>query len=394
MKDDSPALGRGGPYRRAQLAIAGLFCFLGFQYATWASRLPALKGRMDLNTAQLGLFLMVCGIGAAAAFPLVAVLMRRLGSRRLALGAALLLAAVLVGFATVRSYPAGMVLGALDGVGAACLNVAMNAQGAELEARYGRTTMARLHATFSGGSLGGALLASGVNLCTGSLLVHFAVAAALLLVLLAAARPGLLAQGQQPVAEPAADRQRRRFALPTGAMLWMGLAMAFGTIAEGAMNDWSALYLRDVAHAAAGLMPLGIAVVSLMMVLARVFADGWRARYGDGRIVRLGSALAGAGLALGLLAGGVVPALLGFACMGLGMAAVTPCVYVAAAGQGPEALSLVAGMGTTGLLAGPALIGLVAGLSGLAWGMAAIAACAGVVSLCALRIRFQATAPA
>ncbi|MFE0457977.1 MFS transporter [Kitasatospora sp. NPDC058965] len=381
------------PFRRAQLSIAALFCFLGFQYASWASRLPALKGRMDLGTGQLGLFLMVCGIGAAAAFPLVAVLMRRFGSRRLALAAALLLTAVLLGFALVRSYPVGMVLGALDGVGAACLNVAMNAQGAALEAAHGRTTMARLHATFSGGSLGGALLASGVNLVTSSLLVHFAVAAALLLGLLAVARPALLPQDPQPAA-PTAAKQRRGFALPTGAMLWMGLAMAFGTIAEGAMNDWSALYLRDVAHAAAGLMPMGIAVVSLMMVVARVFADGWRARYGDGRVVRLGSALAGAGLALGLLAGGVGPALLGFACMGLGMAAVTPCVYVAAAGQGPEALSLVAGMGTTGLLAGPALIGLVSGLSGLAWGMATIAACAGVVSLCALRIRFPAPAGA
>jgi MFS family permease len=376
-------------FRRAQLSIAALFCFLGFQYASWASRLPALKGRMGLDTAQLGLFLMVCGIGAAAAFPLVAVLVRRLGSRRLALAAAGLLVLVLLGFALVRSYPAGMVLGALDGVGAACLNVAMNAQGAALEARHGRTTMARLHATFSAGSLGGALLASGVNLFSGSLAVHFGVAAVLLAALLVPARPALLTEDQRPE-QPAAATPKRGFALPSGAMLWMGLAMAFGTIAEGAMNDWSALYLRDVAHAAAGLMPMGIAVVSLMMVVARVFADGWRARYGDARIVRLGSALAGAGLALGLLAGGVAPALVGFACMGLGMAAVTPCVYVAAAGQGPEALSLVAGMGTIGLLAGPALIGLVAGLNGLAWGMAAIAACAGVVSLCALRIRFRA----
>ena len=146
--------------------------------------------------------------------------------------------------------------------------------------------------------------------------------------------------------------------------------MVFGTVTEGAMNDWSALYMKDVAKASAELAPMGIAVVSVMMVLARVFADGWRSRWGDDRIVRTGSALAAAGLALALLSGGVAPALIGFACVGLGIAAVTPCVYVAAAKNGSDALTVVATMGTTGLLAGPPVIGFIANASGLvgAWG--------------------------
>lgn len=56
-------------YRRAQLAIAALFLFLGFQYATWVSRLPALRTRLDLGEAEIGLLLMVCGVGAAVSFP-------------------------------------------------------------------------------------------------------------------------------------------------------------------------------------------------------------------------------------------------------------------------------------------------------------------------------------
>jgi hypothetical protein len=169
--------------------------------------------------------------------------------------------------------------------------------------------------------------------------------------------------------------------------------MAFGTITEGAMNDWSALYMKDVAKASAEIAPMGIAVVSVMMVLARLFADGWRSRWGDGRIVRTGSAVAGLGLALALLSGGVVPALIGFACVGLGIAAVTPCVYVAAAGQGSDALTLVATMGTTGLLAGPPVIGFIANASSLVWGLGAVAACAVVVSLCSTRIRWTAPEP-
>ncbi|MEV8327742.1 MFS transporter [Kitasatospora sp. NPDC056731] len=395
-------------FRRSQLAIAALFFLLGFQYATWVSRIPALKARLDLGEAQIGLLLMTCGVGAAVSFPLVAVLMRRFGSRLLSVLSALALGVVLVALSVVPNYPLTLLVLFCDGVAVGCLNVAMNAQGAALEARYARTTMSRLHATFSAGSLLAALLASGVTAFTGTLAVHFGLAAALLAVLVAAARPGLLTDdapaaaqdepdqeqdGPDPEQAPAAKKDRRRFALPAAAVLWMGLAMVFGTVTEGAMNDWSALYLKDVVNAGAGLAPLGIAVVSVMMVLARIFADGWRTRFGDGRIVRTGSLLAGAGLALALLVGGVVPTLIGFACVGLGVAAVTPCVYVAAARQGSDALSLVAAMGTTGLLAGPAVIGFIADATSLVWGMAAVAVSAAVVSLCATRIGWPAPEP-
>lgn len=379
-------------FRRAQVAIAALFCFLGLQYATWASRLPALKTELDLSEAEVGLLLMACGAGAAASFPLVAVLTKRLGSRLLALSSASVLGLLLLALAAAPNYPVALVIICCDGVAVGCLNVAMNAQGAALEVAHQRTAMSQLHATFSAGSLCAALLASGMNAVTSNLTAHFAVACVLLALLLGFARSGLLTEDRpaekstEPEESP--ERSGRGLTLPSRITIWMGCAMAFGTVTEGAMNDWSALYMKDVAHAASEVAPLGIAVVSVMMVLARVFADGWRSRWGDGRIVRVGSALAGAGLAVALLVGGVVPALIGFACVGLGIAAVTPCVYVAAARAGSDALALVAAMGTTGLLAGPALIGFIASGSSLVWGMGAVAASALLVSVCATQIRW------
>lgn len=387
------------PFLRGQLAIAALFLSLGFQYATWAARIPAVKADLDLSAAEVGVLLMAAGVGAAVSFPAVAWLMRRMGSRRLALLAQLGLALLLLALAAAPNYPLALLVMCADGVLVGCLNVAMNAQGAALETRHERNTMARLHATFSAGSLLAALLASAMTAATGSVAAHFGVAVVLLVALGATARTGLLddeapADTADPAtpADPAVPVEpkpaRRRWTLPSRLTLWMCCAMVFGTVAEGAMNDWSALYLKDVANASAQLAPLGIAVVSGMMVVARVFADGWRARWGDGRVVLLGSAVAGAGLAAALVSGGVAPALAGFACMGLGIAAVTPCVYAAAARQGSDALTLVAAMGTTGLLAGPPLIGFIAGASSLAWGMGAVAASAVAVSLCGTRIRW------
>ncbi|MEU1049540.1 MFS transporter [Streptomyces sp. NPDC005897] len=384
------------PFRRGQLAIAALFLSLGFQYATWAARIPALKTDLDLSAAEVGVLLMAAGVGAAVSFPAVAWLMRRLGSRRLALLSQLGLALLLLALAAAPNYPVALLVMCADGVLVGCLNVAMNAQGAALEARHARNTMARLHAVFSAGSLLAALLASGMTAATGSVAAHFGVAVVLLAALGVTARTGLLDEDAPAGAEAAADAPdpadpepaRRRWTVPSRPTLWMCCAMVFGTVAEGAMNDWSALYLKDIAEASAELAPLGIAVVSGMMVVARLFADGWRSRWGDGRVVLLGSAVAGTGLAVALVSGGVAPALAGFACMGLGIAAVTPCVYAAAARQGSDALTLVAAMGTTGLLAGPPLIGFIAGASNLAWGMGAVAASAGAVALCSTRIRW------
>ncbi|MFF8657314.1 MFS transporter [Streptomyces huasconensis] len=382
------------PFHRSQLAIAALFCSLGFQYATWAARIPALKDELGLSAAEVGVLLMAAGVGAAVSFPVVAALMRRLGSQRLALWSALCLALVLPALAVAPNYPVALLVLCVDGILVGCLNVAMNAQGAALETTFARNAMARLHATFSGGSLLAALLASGMTTVTTSVTAHFGVAAGALLLLVAYARTGLLTEDQLAGQEAQKEKKKRvgKWSIPSRMTLWMCVAMAFGTVTEGAMNDWSALYLEDVAEASAELAPLGIAVVSGMMVVARLFADGWRGRWGDGRVVLTGSVLAGAGLILALLSGGLVPALLGFACVGLGVAAVTPCVYVAAAGQGSDSLTLVAAMGTTGLLAGPPLIGFIAHASSLVWGFAAVAASALVVAVCSTRIRWTPAA--
>ena len=411
----------GDEFRRAQVAIGALFLLLGFQYATWASRLPAVKTRLGLSDAEVGLLLMACGVGAAASFPLVAVLMKRFGAKALCIASAALLGLLPLALGAAPDYPVALVIVCVDGVGVACLDVAMNAQGAELEERFERKAMGKLHATFSAGSLFGALLASAMNAATSSLEAHFLVAAVLLLLVLGYAQHDLLphhpegvethAQRQsqaQPspastdaelegaasspgdaVARPKTKKQR--LPLPTRVTLWMGLAMAFGTIVEGAMNDWSALYLKNVAKAVAGLTPLGIAVFSITMVVARVCSDSWRKRWGDARIVVAGSALACAGLAVAVLVGGVAPALAGFALVGLGIASVTPCVYVAAAGQGADALALVAAMGTVGLLAGPGVIGLIANAGGLAWAMGAVAIAAAIVAGCTSRITWKTT---
>jgi MFS family permease len=383
-------------FRRSQVAVAALFCFLGFHYGTWVSRVPYLQTHLDLSVAEVGLLLLGPGIGATVSFPLVARLMRQPGSRMLCIVSAFALLVILLALsAAPDNLAVVVVLLFLDGVALACLNVAMNAQGAALESRFARNTMARLHAVYSGGMFAAALLASAVATFDSGLPVHFLIAGLLLLGLLTVSWTGLLPR-EDPAGAAAetVERTGRGWALPSMVVLGLGVAMIFSELTEGAMNDWSALYLRDVTHATAEVAPLGIATFSATMALARLFADSWRARWGDRRVVLTGTALAAAGMTGALLAGGWLPALIGFAAVGLGMAAVVPCLFVAAAGHGDNALALVATAGTAGLLAGPPIIGLVAHISGLAWGMTVVAGAIALVFISVTRIRLGAGKPA
>ncbi len=368
--------------RRTQLAIATLFLVLGFNFGTWASRIPALKQQLDLSTAEVGFLLLASGVGAVFSFPVTATVLHKFGSKMACLIAGGLLPLVLIGLALAPNYPIALFMMLLEGVLASLLNVGMNAQGVKAETVGKQAIMSRLHAVFSLGGLAAALFASGMTFVSEVVWVHFMIAA-LILWLAVAMSVGHLLQDQP-------ERQSgQRFALPSGIALWLGLMALCGTVVEGSMSDWSALYLKDVVGATAQWAPLGIAFFSITMFIARWFGDGWRTQLGAPKMLFAGGLLAGLGLAGALVIGGLVPSLIGFALVGLGMAAVSPCVYAAAAKHGAVALAAVTTMGSIGALMGPPMIGFVAHETSLSWGMGLVALSAVMIALLTPRIKWD-----
>jgi MFS family permease len=368
--------------RRTQLAIATLFLVLGFNFGTWASRIPALKQQLDLSTAEVGFLLLASGVGAVFSFPVTATVLHKFGSKMACLIAGGLLPLVLIGLALAPNYPIALFMMLLEGVLASLLNVGMNAQGVKAETVGKQAIMSRLHAVFSLGGLAAALFASGMTFVSEAVWVHFMIAA-LILWLAVAMSVGHLLQDQP-------ERQSgQRFALPSGIALWLGLMALCGTVVEGSMSDWSALYLKDVVGATAQWAPLGIAFFSITMFIARWFGDGWRTQLGAPKMLFAGGLLAGLGLTGALIIGGLVPSLIGFALVGLGMAAVSPCVYAAAAKHGAVALAAVTTMGSIGALMGPPMIGFVAHETSLSWGMGLVALSALLIAVLTPKIKWE-----
>ena len=369
--------------RRSQLAVASLFGALGFSYGTWTARLPAIKTNLGLSTAQVSMVLLFAAIGAIFSFPVTAAALHKLGSRGASLFSGGLLAAGLVTFGLAPGWVLACAVMCVYGVVASTMDVAMNAQGVEVERATERPVMSRLHAAFSLGTMVGAFFAFCIVAVTPSVPLHFGIAAGVVLAAVFLPRAGLIADAK-PV-----EGGTRSFALPRGAALLIG-AMAFlGMIVEGSMVDWSTLYLKERADASQQMATLGIVSLQGAMLVTRWFGDRARARWGARRLICVGSLLAGLSLAAALLLGGVVPALVGFALFGIGVATVSPCVYAAGAREGGMALAAVMTLGSLGFLVGPLVIGAVAQATNLSWGMAVVAAAAIVLAGLSRRVRWD-----
>jgi hypothetical protein len=140
-------------------------------------------------------------------------------------------------------------------------------------------------------------------------------------------------------------------------------------LAEGAVFDWSSIYLATQVKTTAEVAPLGLAGFSLCMGVGRLAGDSVAARAGSTSTARGGALIAALGLGGALVAATPVAAVAGFALMGVGLSVVFPLTLRASA-LGSEAaaapsVAAVSTVGYGGLLVGPPVIGLLANATDL-----------------------------
>lgn len=382
-----------GDIGRARAAVIAFFVLAGLSFSAWAVRIPDVKATLRLDDATLGLALLGTAAGSVVAMTASGWTIARFGSKWVTTAAALLTCATLVLPALAPSatllFAALFVLGAAYGT----LDVAMNAQAAVVEQRWGSPIMSSFHGTFSAGALVGSFVAALIAGRGVPPVLHLLGTGAVMAVVALVASQRLL-----PVAAESAD-DGPTFALPLGPLASLG-ALAFGVLlAEGAVADWSAVYLRDVLGATAAASGLGYTAFSLTMAGGRFAGDSVVQRLGPVRVIRGGGVLVAFGLGIALLAGSVPLALIGFACVGAGLAAAFP-VLITAAGRTPgvpmgTAIAAVATAGYTGFLVGPPAIGLVSSaFGGLQAGLAVVALVGIAVALLGGKIEQATGAPA
>ncbi len=355
---------------RQRLSISVIFLVHGLVVATWLSRIPAIQAKLSLSPAKLGTVLLASTAGALLAMPLTGWLIHHTGSRLMTIiGTVLFCASLpLMALAPSTLWLAGALF--VYGATAGCMDVSMNAQAVTLEHAWGRPIMSSFHGLFSLGAMAGAAL-GGLAAAEGlSPERHFTAGAAVFGVLALAVFSWLI-----PDPEHAADAYLGfRFTRQLAGLGLIGFCILLG---EGAMADWSAVYLRSSLGTGPGFAAIGYALFSGGMTIGRFAGDGLTEKLGRVRLVRDGSLLATVGLAFALLIGTTWSALIGFAAAGLGFAAIVPLIFAAAGrapGMSPGAgIASVTTAGWLGFLTGPPLIGFTAEWTSLRIALGAVA---------------------
>lgn len=361
-------------------AVAAMFLLNGAFFGIWASRIPAISARYDLDPGSLGLLLLCLAAGAIAAFPFAGRMADRHGAAPVTRTIAVFYAFALIGIALAPNVAFLAVSLFIFGATHGAMDVTMNAWAAEVERAGQKPIMSSFHAIFSVGAGLGAASGFGAASNDIGVLLHFTAASACVAV------PMLLLAAISWTSQRAPSTETSPvFAFPTGNLLAVGIVAFCVSVGEGGMADWSAVFLVLVASADEAQAALGYTVFSCAMVATRLAGDRIIAILGPTRTARISGSAAAIGAALAVAGGTYVTALAGFAFMGVGYAVIMPLAFSRGANDpsvNPGAgVARVATLGYGGMLLGPPLIGFVADATSLRVAFSLLALLAIVVVL-------------
>ena len=351
-------------------ATRAFFFIGGFGSASWAPLVPVLRERLAIGDDVLGLLLLCIGIGSLATMPLSGALSARLGCRRVLVATGILFACTLLAVTLVDSLwtavPVILVFGALMG----CLDVVINVAAVIVEKGIGRRIMSGMHAFWSlGGFVGAGLYGVWVGILGLTAFQSTAIAAGIVLALTVGFGRNLIPYG---------GGGGSLVALPRGIVVFVGITAFIAFLSEGAVMDWSGVYLTAVRGMDLALAGVGFSVFSAAMLTMRFLGDRVVQRIGQRPVAVGGALLTLVGILLIMFA--PVDALLyfGFFAIGIGSANIVPVFFSLMGRQNVmpigTAVSAVSTMGYLGILAGPAAIGFISSATNLqtAFGMLAV----------------------
>lgn len=351
---------------------AWVFASLNILFGTWAIYIPTVKENLAIDKSQLGIAIFFLSLGVFVIFPVASAIINRLGvGRSTWYGVILSCIAALLPLLAPNYY---MLMAALFLFGASngFTDISMNTLVTELEKEDKKKFMSASHGFFS---LGGVLAGLG-SFLIGPLdnpVLHMGIAVTLVLTV-------NLIYFRRYIGIVAAPVEKDPFSLKLfRPLLLLGLISFVAMGSEGAIVDWSGLYLKEISMAPEALWGAGFLGFQVTMTLGRFLGDGISSKIGSIKMVSLGVLVVMAGYGL-VLSTNTYLAILGFALTGLGFSGMIPEVFRIGGNvkgiDSSQGVSFIAGTGYTGFLLAPPILGFIADNSSLATCFIVLLCCA------------------
>ncbi len=374
--------------KRIRLAVSLFYFCMGLMFASWASRIPDIKTKLNLSDAALGSILLALPAAQMLMVTFSGKIVARFSSRTVALFALPVYSLFLSNIGLVREGWQLAIALFLFGIAGNLCNISINTQGVMAEKLYDRPIMSSFHGSWSLAGFTGSVI--GMLMIKLRLIpyVHFIIVILLVWIVIYLNHKFLIAGKPAMSTE---EPRRKFFNKPDQALVQLGIIGFCSMASEGAMFDWSGIYFKDVVHAPASLVVLGYSSFMIMMASGRFLADWLISKIGRKRLMQICGLLITAGFYTAILFPNVVTAAIGFMVVGLGVSSMIPSVYSAAGrhtGIPPSiALATVASISYFGFLMGPPLIGYISEAAGLKYSFAVIGIFGLGISLLVSRVK-------
>jgi len=360
---EDTALSRAPMITKERIAVALLFLANGYIFGGWAPKIPEFAARLGLDSAGMGLMILVFGIGSLSMMPVAGALSAQRGSGAVVRIFALAFIPALLIIALVPNVVTAVIVMFYFGGTMAAMDVAMNANAVAVEKSMRRAIMSSCHAFWSLGGLIGAA-SGGFLIAQFGSTVHALVSTVVAAALIAVAWPSVIADKFH---HPSGEKQK--LTLPRNPLPWLvGVMALFSMVPEGAIIDWSAYHMRQDLGASVTLAGFGFAAFSFSMAVMRFAGDLVRDRFGAVRTLRVCTVIAIIGMLIVGFSTDPYVSLVGFAICGIGISNMVPIAFSMAGnmpGVNPSVgLSIATTLGYSGMLVAPSLIGFVASHSG------------------------------
>lgn len=362
-------------------AVCIALSVLGLAFSSWAARVPDIRDTALLSAATLGYALLMRGSGTMIMMPIVAIGINRFGAKKMVLGSGLIVAASLTPLALMNNWISLGFLLMVVGASASAYNVSVNALGSKVEAETGESHMSKIHSWFGIGNLSGALIGTLLVSLDISTTVHFAGMTVLIFIVLGSIYRFL------PEDSPHPDAPRKKFVLPHGGLIALGIICFLGSTIEGSINNWVGLFFTDHVKVPHGYGPIGYTVFAGALLGMRIIGDRLKTRFGARKLLITGSLSATCGILIAIFAPNIVVAAIGFFIAGAGVSLNFPMIFSAAGKEGAIALTSVASFGYLGGMVSQPIIGQIVEEFHLMGGFLFIAFCMMVVAGVASRSR-------
>ena len=369
--------------RKRYFAPVWVFASLNVILGTWVLYIPRIKEKLALSDGELGAALFCYALGVLLAILFTSRLVKSIGVGKVTIIGIVLFSSFFLGPLIATNYLFFCITLVFTGIASGMTDISMNALISDIEEADDVPFMSAAHGFFS---LGGVLGAGVGSLFIGQVTIpvyHMMIASFCVIV-----TNLLLAKNYIHIKSAVVEEKK---GVKMGVLKpLIGLAI-IGLIvmgSEGAIEQWSKLYLQDIVGVSVEWMAgLGFVIFSAAMTVGRFFGDAVSKRLGSLKIIVIGCLIAILGYITIFLEVGILPSI-GFGGRGIGFSVVIPELFRLAGKvkgvSSSEGISLVAGVGFLGFMVAPASMGFLAEISSLRLSFMALAVGCGVALLVGL----------